>query len=247
MPERMRKRMVDKEMINGENGKMLRNDPYEIRLMQNLYDAAVKQLSLKFEILNNEFKVLYARNPIHHIEGRVKAIESMVAKLRKKGLPPTIEAARESINDIAGVRVVCSYIDDVYRVAEMVERQTDIEIIKRQDYIRTPNYNGYRSLHLDIRMPVYLSDRTEHVTAEIQIRTIAMDFWASLEHKVRYKKNVPADETERLAQELSECAQISADLDQRMQNIRTRLADAELQHPQKQKKDEQILLDVLGL
>ena len=113
MPERMRKRMVDKEMINGENGKMLRNDPYEIRLMQNLYDAAVKQLSLKFEILNNEFKVLYARNPIHHIEGRVKAIESMVAKLRKKGLPPTIEAARESINDIAGVRVVCSYIDDV--------------------------------------------------------------------------------------------------------------------------------------
>ena len=127
MPERMRKRMVDKEMINGENGKMLRNDPYEIRLMQNLYDAAVKQLSLKFEILNNEFKVLYARNPIHHIEGRVKAIESMVAKLRKKGLPPTIEAARESINDIAGVRVVCSYIDDVYRVAEMVERQTDID------------------------------------------------------------------------------------------------------------------------
>ena len=160
MPERMRKRMVDKEMINGENGKMLRNDPYEIRLMQNLYDAAVKQLSLKFEILNNEFKVLYARNPIHHIEGRVKAIESMVAKLRKKGLPPTIEAARESINDIAGVRVVCSYIDDVYRVAEMVERQTDIEIIKRQDYIRTPNYNGYRSLHLDIRMPVYLSGGT---------------------------------------------------------------------------------------
>ena len=192
MPERMRKRMVDKEMINGENGKMLRNNPYEIRLMQNLYDAAVKQLSLKFEILNNEFKVLYARNPIHHIEGRVKAIESMVAKLRKKGLPPTIEAARESINDIAGVRVVCSYIDDVYRVAEMVERQTDIEIIKRQDYIRTPNYNGYRSLHLDIRMPVYLSDRTEHVTAEIQIRTI-VPFPVSWTVKMKKKQKETQD------------------------------------------------------
>ena len=218
----MRKRMVDKEMINGENGKMLRNDPYEIRLMQNLYDAAVKQLSLKFEILNNEFKVLYARNPIHHIEGRVKAIESMVAKLRKKGLPPTIEAARESINDIAGVRVVCSYIDDVYRVAEMVERQTDIEIIKRQDYIRTPNYNGYRSLHLDIRMPVYLSDRTEHVTAEIQIRTIAMDFWASLEHDIRYK----VDKTklpEGINEEMLECSGKIAEIDRKMQDMYRRI------------------------
>lgn len=226
MPERMRKRMVDKEMINGENGKMLRNDPYEIRLMQNLYDAAVKQLSLKFEILNNEFKVLYARNPIHHIEGRVKAIESMVAKLRKKGLPPTIEAARESINDIAGVRVVCSYIDDVYRVAEMVERQTDIEIIKRQDYIRTPNYNGYRSLHLDIRMPVYLSDRTEHVTAEIQIRTIAMDFWASLEHDIRYK----VDKTklpEGINEEMLECSGKIAEIDRKMQDMYRRIKAAE--------------------
>ena len=228
MPERMRKRMVDKEMINGENGKMLRNDPYEIRLMQNLYDAAVKQLSLKFEILNNEFKVLYARNPIHHIEGRVKAIESMVAKLRKKGLPPTIEAARESINDIAGVRVVCSYIDDVYRVAEMVERQTDIEIIKRQDYIRTPNYNGYRSLHLDIRMPVYLSDRTEHVTAEIQIRTIAMDFWASLDHQLKYKKQLDAQEAAEIGAELKKCADVIAETDCKMLSIRQKIEE---KHP----------------
>ena len=243
MPERMRKRMVDKEMINGENGKMLRNDPYEIRLIQNLYDAAVKQLSLKFEILNNEFKVLYARNPIHHIEGRVKAIESMVAKLRKKGLPPTIEAARESINDIAGVRVVCSYIDDVYRVAEMVERQTDIEIIKRQDYIRTPNYNGYRSLHLDIRMPVYLSDRTEHVTAEIQIRTNAMDFWASLEHDIRYK----VDKTklpEGINEEMLECSGKIAEIDRKMQDMYRRIKAVEkntaspaLSEPKKQDRE----------
>ena len=156
-------------------------------VMRNLYAAAGRQLTLKFEVLNSEFNVLYARNPIHHIESRVKSPESIAAKLLKKGLPLTLESAMQNVNDIAGVRVVCSYIDDVYRVAEMVERQQDLEIVKRQDYIKTPNYNGYRSLHLDLRVPVYLSDRTEQVLAEVQIRTIAMDFWASLEHDIRYK------------------------------------------------------------
>ena len=204
----------------------LQNDSYEIQLMKNLYDSAVKQLSLKFEILNNEFKVLYARNPIHHIEGRVKTTESIVAKLRRKGLPLTVEAARESINDIAGVRVVCGYIDDVYRVAEMLERQADIEIVKRQDYISTPNYNGYRSLHLDIRMPVYLSDRTEYVTAEIQMRTIAMDFWASLEHDIRYKVD-KAKLPEGINEEMLECSGKIAEIDRQMQDMYRRIKAAE--------------------
>lgn len=213
-------------MVRTEFRAVLCNDPYEIQLMQNLYDSAVKQLSLKFEILNNEFKVLYARNPIHHIEGRVKSVESLAAKLLNKGLPLTIEAAREHINDIAGVRVVCSYIDDVYRVAEMLELQKDVKIIKRQDYIRTPNYNGYRSLHLDIRVPVYLSDRTELVTAEIQIRTIAMDLWASLEHDIRYK----VDKTklpEGINEEMLACAGKIAEIDRQMQDMYRRIADAE--------------------
>ncbi len=213
-------------MIKAENGMTLQNDSYEIQLMKNLYDSAVKQLSLKFEILNNEFKVLYARNPIHHIEGRVKTTESIVAKLRRKGLPLTVEAARESINDIAGVRVVCSYIDDVYRVAEMLERQTDIEIVKRQDYISTPNYNGYRSLHLDIRMPVYLSDRTEYVTAEIQMRTIAMDFRASLEHDIRYKVD-KAKLPEGINEEMLECSGKIAEIDRQMQDMYRRIKAAE--------------------
>ena len=213
-------------MVRTEFRAVLCNDPYEIQLMQNLYDSAVKQLSLKFEILNNEFKVLYARNPIHHIEGRVKSVESLAAKLLNKGLPLTIEAAREHINDIAGVRVVCSYIDDVYRVAEMLELQKDVKIIKRQDYIRTPNYNGYRSLHLDIRVPVYLSDRTELVTAEIQIRTIAMDFWASLEHDIRYK----VDKTklpEGINEEMLACAGKIAEIDRQMQDMYQRIKAAE--------------------
>lgn len=196
----------------------LQGDSQEIVVMTRLYDAAVRQLVLKFEILNDEFKVLYARNPIHHIEGRVKSLPSIAAKLLKKGQPLTIEAAKRNVNDIAGVRVVCGYIDDVYRVADMMARQADIQLIRRQDYIQTPNYNGYRSLHLDIRLPVYLSDRTEQVIAEIQIRTIAMDFWASLEHDVRYKVDktrLPAG----INEEMLACAERIAEIDRKMQDM----------------------------
>ena len=208
------------------NSPKLCEDPHDFLMLRNLYEAAVKQLSLKFDILNNEFNVLYARNPIHHIEGRVKSQSSIVAKLLKRGLPLSIESARANINDIAGVRVVCSYIDDVYRVAEMLERQKDIEIVKRQDYIKTPNYNGYRSLHLDIRVPVYLSDRTEYVVAEIQIRTIAMDFWASLEHDIRYK----ADKSrlpEGINEEMLAVSGKIADIDRQMQDMYLRIRAAE--------------------
>ena len=216
------------------NGAALCEDPHDFLVMQNLYDAAVRQLTLKFNILNSEFNVLYARNPIHHIDGRVKSQSSIVAKLIKRGLPLSIESARKNINDIAGVRVVCSYIDDVYRVGEMLARQTDVEIVKKQDYIQTPNYNGYRSLHMDIKVPVYLSDRTEYVVAEIQLRTIAMDFWASLEHKLQYKKNIPESQSKFLKDELYDCAQQSAALDKRMQNIRNVIAASETAEEEKQ-------------
>ena len=191
-------------------------------VMRNLYAAAGRQLTLKFEVLNSEFNVLYARNPIHHIESRVKSPESIAAKLLKKGLPLTLESAMQNVNDIAGVRVVCSYIDDVYRVGEMLARQTDVEIVKKQDYIQTPNYNGYRSLHMDIKVPVYLSDRTEYVVAEIQLRTIAMDFWASLEHDIRYK----VDKTklpEGINEEMFECAGKIAEIDRQMQDMYQRI------------------------
>ena len=144
----------------------------------------------------------------------------------ENGVSHTLEAAARDINDIAGVRVVCNYIDDVYRVAGMLERQEDLEIVKRQDYIKTPNYNGYRSLHLDVRVPVYLSNRTEHVVAEIQIRTIAMDFWASLEHDIHYKADrakLPAG----IDEEMFACAEKIAEIDQQMQDMYRRIADAE--------------------
>lgn len=199
---------------------------HDFLVMMNLYDSAVRSLKLKFEVLNNEFSVLYARNPIHHIESRLKSPDSIIAKLIKKGYPVTIESAKKNVNDIAGVRVVCHYIDDVYSVADMLLRQTDLEIVKRQDYIKTPNYNGYRSLHLDIKVPVYLSDRTEYVIAEVQIRTLAMDFWASLEHDIRYK----ADKSKLplgINEEMLECSNKIAEIDEKMQDMYKRIKGSE--------------------
>ncbi len=211
---------------------VLREEEYPFRIMRNLYAAAAKQLTLKFEILNDEFNMLYARNPIHHIESRVKSFDSIAAKLRRKGQPLTIACAMEHVNDIAGVRVVCHYIEDVYRVAEMLERQKDVQIVNRQDYIQKPNYNGYRSLHLDIRVPVYLSDRTEFVLAEIQLRTVAMDFWASLEHDIRYKADkstLPAG----INEEMLACADKIAEIDRQMQDMYRRIRAAGGEEPVK--------------
>ena len=190
--------------------------------LQHLYSAAMRQLQTRLEVLNDEFQVMYARNPIHHIESRLKTSRSIVDKLRRKGLPVSMRSAMENINDIAGIRVVCCYIDDVYRVEEMLLRQTDMELVKRQDYIAQPNFNGYRSLHLDLRVPVFLSDRTEHVLAEVQIRTVAMDFWASLEHDLRYKAD-----RDRLPpginEEMLRCADEIAVIDREMQDMYRRI------------------------
>ena len=219
-------------MINekdyGKNGGIAEfyNGAREFSVMRNLYDCAVKQLKLKLEILNNEFNVRYSRNPIHHIESRLKSADSIIAKLLKKNLPVSIESEMKNVNDIAGVRVVCSYIDDVYAVAEMLLRQTDVKLNKRQDYIAAPNYNGYRSLHLDVSVPVFFSDTTRFVSAEVQIRTIAMDFWASLEHDVRYKADksrLPAG----INEEMLACADEIARIDVKMQDMYKRIQQAE--------------------
>ncbi len=185
--------------------------------MEHLYNAAIRQLTIKFEILNDEFKVKYERSPIHHIESRVKSAASIVNKLILRGMEVTPESARENINDIAGVRVVCCYIDDVYSVADMLLRQSDIRLIREQDYIKEPNFNGYRSLHLDIELPIYLSEKTEMVKAEVQLRTVAMDFWASLEHDLRYKsdKVIPPG----LGAQMLSCANEIAAIDRQMQEI----------------------------
>ena len=190
--------------------------------MSHLYDAAIREIRTRLEILDREFSILYASNPIHHIDSRLKSPKSIVEKLQRKGLPVSIESAEANLYDIAGVRIICNYIDDIYRLAEMLTRQQDLELVQRKDYITNPKPNGYRSLHLVVRIPVYLSSHTELVPVEIQIRTIAMDFWASLEHQLHYKSG--AEATSALKLRLKRCADQSAALDLEMQQIRAALA-----------------------
>ncbi len=214
-----------KEISSNINPNELYSNFQEFLKLQHLYNAAVKLIQTRLEVLNDEFNVLYARNPIHHIESRLKSTSSIVAKLQKKGYPISIESAMKNINDIAGIRVVCCYIDDVYRVEEMLLRQSGIELVKRQDYIKKPNFNGYRSLHLDLRVPVFLSNCTKYVLSEIQIRTVAMDFWASLEHDLRYKgdkEHLPVG----INEEMLHCANEIAEIDQKMQDMYRRIQAA---------------------
>lgn len=189
----------------------------QYRELMQLYDAAVREVRTKVEILDAEFRVRYARNPIHHIDTRLKSPASIVEKLNRKGLPQTLEAIEQNLTDIAGVRIVCNYVEDIYHIAELLLRQQDIELVRKRDYIQSPKESGYRSLHLVIRIPVFLSSHTELVPVEIQIRTIAMDFWASLEHQLRYKSD--QETTQKLRRRLQRCAEQSAQLDQEMQSI----------------------------
>ena len=185
--------------------------------MSHLYDGAIREVRTKLEILDREFSILYASNPIHHIDSRLKSPRSIVEKLERKGLPVTVEAAEANLQDIAGIRIICNYLDDIYRLSELLIHQQDIELVEQVDYIQNPKPNGYRSLHLVVRVPVFLSSHTELVPVEVQIRTIAMDFWASLEHQLRYKSDVEA--TASLKYRLQRCAEQSAALDIEMQSI----------------------------
>lgn len=185
-----------------------------------LYNSALKAINTKIEILNNEFIHLYNYNPIEHIKSRLKTPESIVKKLKRGGYEVTIPNMIEHLSDIAGIRIICSFSPDIYRIAEMIARQSDVTVLVVKDYIKNPKQNGYKSYHMVVTIPIYLSDGPVDTKVEIQIRTIAMDFWASLEHKIRYKKNIPEDKALYLQNEMLECAEISADLDRRMQNVR---------------------------
>lgn len=179
-----------------------------------VYNAALKQVETKMEILNDEFQHVHQYNPIEHIKARIKTPESIVKKLKRNGYESTIENMVNYINDIAGIRIICSFTSDIYRIAEMIGEQQDIQVIAVKDYITYPKASGYRSYHMIVSVPVYLSDRTVETKVEIQIRTVAMDFWASLEHKIHYK--FEGDAPEHIKSELIECARLVSDLDERM-------------------------------
>ena len=182
-----------------------------------IYTSALKQIETKLEILNDEFQHVHQYNPIEHIKARIKTSESIVKKLKKNGYESTIENMVEHVNDIAGVRVICSFTSDIYRIADMIENQKDINVISVKDYITYPKASGYKSYHMIVTVPVYLSDRIVDTKVEIQIRTVAMDFWASLEHKIHYK--FEGDAPEHIKSELVECAKMVSDLDARMLSL----------------------------
>lgn len=182
-----------------------------------IYNAALRQIETKMEILNDEFQHVHQYNPIEHIKARIKTPESIVKKLKRNGYESTIENMVKYINDIAGIRIICSFTSDIYRIAEMISDQRDIKVIAVKDYITYPKASGYKSYHMIITVPVYLSDRTVDTKVEIQIRTVAMDFWASLEHKIHYKFEGSAPDYIR--NELVECAKMVSDLDNRMLSL----------------------------
>lgn len=196
--------------------------------MEQLYEAGIKEIRTKLEILDSEFKVKYDHNPIHHIESRLKKPESIIKKAIDKDVTLTEKEIMRHIHDIAGIRVICNYIDDVYVVAQLLINQDDIKLIKIKDYIQNPKNNGYRSLHLVLEVPIFLAEGVQPIHVEVQLRTIAMDFWASLEHKLKYKtdNNVPED----IKKELIQCAMSISELDYKMQSIHNRLNnDSEIQ------------------
>ena len=196
------------------------NRRYQEVMLQ--YRCALKSLENRLEILNEEFSLRHDRNPIESIKTRLKSPESIAEKLQRRGFPLTVESIEENLNDIAGVRVICSFPSDIYQLADAFLKQDDITLLQRKDYIAAPKPNGYRSLHLIVETPIFLHDQKRMMRVEVQFRTISMDWWASLEHKIRYKKDLP--ELDHVNRELCECAQMSAQLDARMEKLQ-RLAE----------------------
>ena len=195
-----------------------------LRLTKN-YSAAIREVQTKLQILDEDFEMMHDHDPIHHMESRVKSMESILGKMERKGLDLSLESIVENLTDIAGVRVICHYVDDIYEVAHLLKSHADVEVIKETDYIKNPKPNGYRSLHLVVKIPVYFVDGVVKMPVEIQIRTMAMNFWASLEHKLRYKSNgaIPGF----IANELKECSETIAETDLKMQRIHSFLQDIE--------------------
>lgn len=195
----------------------------KFREMMMMYSCAIKEVKTKLQVLNDELSITRKRNPIEFIKSRIKQPTSIASKLKRKGCPVTVESAMDVLSDVAGVRVICAFIDDIYKVADMLTAQDDIELIKRKDYIKNPKMNGYRSLHLIVEVPVFFSDHKELMRVEVQIRTIAMDFWASLEHQLKYKKDI--DDAENIMYELRACADVINRTDYHMQSLRDRIVE----------------------
>ncbi len=211
-------------LMNSENPEIALKHMQPFLDMMMWYECALMEIETKLKVLNNEFALQYNRNPFESIKCRLKKPLSIVEKMKRKGLDLSIESIQENLSDIAGIRVICSFPEDIYTVSQLLAKQDDIRVIETKDYIRNPKPNGYRSLHLIVEIPIFLSNEKKYMKVEVQFRTIAMDFWASLDHKLKYKKN-NLKHPELIAQELKKCADTITAMDYKMQEIRNLLEE----------------------
>ena len=202
----------------------LMKQAYQFQEAMMMYTCAIREVKTKLEVLNDELSVRNSRNPIELVKSRVKKPVSIVEKLKRRDLPVSLESMMENLDDVAGIRVICSFLDDIYAVADMLARQDDVHIIAIKDYISQPKVNGYRSYHMIIEIPVFFSDQKKWMRVEVQIRTMAMDFWASLDHQLKYKKEMQ-EYSKEISDELRECADVIAQTDEKMLNIRKRIEE----------------------
>ena len=219
------RKTIEEYMKDREQGAILSELPSFLYLMMQ-YRCAIREMECKLDVLNDEFSLRHERNPFESIESRVKKPRSIIEKMRRKGFELTVENIEEKLTDVAGIRVICSFVEDIYYLADMLSAQDDLKVLEVKDYIKNPKPNGYRSLHLIIQIPIYLSDQKKYMRVEVQFRTIAMDFWASVDHKLKYKKNVA--NPEMIAEELRKCADVISSVDQRMQEIRNMIEAEEI-------------------
>lgn len=228
--ERMKdSRLMDNFLANEKVLDRISRHLEPIEQMNAYYRCAIMEIETKFKVLSEQFSLKYDRNPIETIKSRLKSQDSILKKMSRKGIPVTLENMEREIDDIAGVRVICSFVEDVYMLADCLLQQDDITLLEKKDYIRYPKDSGYRSLHLIVQVPIFLQNEKRQMKVEVQIRTLAMDLWASQEHKLRYKKSIPEDEEESISNELAECAQILSSVDTRMQALRTKLSESRFQ------------------
>lgn len=221
--EQAKEEIITNVVLSDEFRNKMQENFLPMERLMAYYRCALMEVETKFRVLNEQFSLQYDRNPIESIKTRVKSMDSILEKIKRKNIPFSLESIEANLYDIAGVRVVCSFPEDIYLLADCLLSQDDITLIERKDYIKNPKPSGYRSLHLIIEVPIFLENEKRPMKVEVQLRTIAMDFWASLEHKLRYKKNIPESEAEELAKELTECAKASAELDKKMEEIRDRI------------------------
>ena len=213
------------ENIPVEKIDAFRKNMDDIKCVMTYYRCALMEIETKFNVLNNQFSLEQEHNPIDTIKTRIKSTESIIGKLQRKGLPLNIESAEKYLNDVAGIRVICPFISDIYLLSNCLLEQDDVRLIQKKDYIETPKPNGYRSLHLIVETPIFLQNEKRLMKVEVQLRTIAMDFWANLEHRMRYKKELSPQILDILADELKECADTSASLDLRMERVKNTIEE----------------------